>query len=88
MLVCVLAACYQGVDVVYLLDASSSVGEANFQLALNFVTASILDLNIDQDSRVALVTFADNATVRFYLSDYSSTSMLLNDISAFYTSVT
>ncbi|XP_044001596.1 sushi, von Willebrand factor type A, EGF and pentraxin domain-containing protein 1-like [Aphidius gifuensis] len=46
-------------DIVFLIDASSSVGHDNFQSELNFVRKVLSDLSIDETStKIAIITFA------------------------------
>lgn len=63
---------------VFLLDASGSVGAKNFQKVTQFVAelVEMMDVNGPPDSplvsRVGLITFGDSAAVQFHLDRYSS----------------
>jgi von Willebrand factor type A domain len=84
------AACVNGADVVFALDASGSIMYSNFQLMINFVAtvAQLLDIDSSSNgpsiSRVGLVTFGDNAQVQFNLNQYSTKSNLLQALNVPY----
>ena len=65
---------------VFILDASTSMGMVNFQKSLDFVTSLVLNLNVETDSRVGLMTFSDNVTIQLRLSDNNSTAAVLNSL--------
>ncbi|ELT90639.1 hypothetical protein CAPTEDRAFT_47260, partial [Capitella teleta] len=69
------SACSKVVDVVFVLDASGSIPEDDFQRILNFVRdlASRLDVE-SKNARVAVVTFSDNPEAVFYLNSYDQTA--------------
>jgi len=76
------AACRSPSDVVIAVDASSSVGEDNFQIALDFVRDAVSSLDIDGgSSRVSVLSFSDSVDMRFHLDDYSSYAAVSNAIS-------
>lgn len=51
-------------DVVFLIDASSSVGENNFKSELRFVRKLLSDVTVDYNhTRVAIVTFSSSTNV-------------------------
>lgn len=51
-------------DIVFLIDASSSVGENNFKSELKFVKKLLSDVIVDYDhSRIAVVTFSSKNNV-------------------------
>ena len=80
--VCVMAACKTRSDIVFAVDASSSVGEDDFQTTLDFVRDVASSLDIDGgNNRVAVLSFSDAVDLRFHLDDYSSYSALSNAIS-------
>lgn len=55
---------YKKIDVVFLLDASSSVGKNNFLSELKFVTKFLSDFNVSFNyTRVALVTFSSQGKI-------------------------
>lgn len=72
-------------DVAFVLDASGSIGQPNFQRAVDFITSLVLSLG--SDSRVALLTFSDSVSVRFRLGDFRDRTSLLDAVSLYYTSV-
>lgn len=60
-----------GLDFVFVLDSSASVGQANFKRGIEFVKTIIKDFGVStkkQGTRVAIVTFNAVATVRFNLA--------------------
>lgn len=63
----------------FVLDLSGSVEEA-YGLVLELARLTISGLNVDRasGSRVAIITYSDQATVKFYLDEYSSTADVLN----------
>ena len=71
--------CSVQLDVVFVLDLSGSVAEA-YGLVLELARQTISGLNVDRafGSRVAVITYSDQATVKFYLDRYSSTADVLN----------
>ena len=71
--------CGVQLDVVFVLDLSGSVEEA-YGLVLELARRTISGLNVDRVSgtRVAVITYSDQATVKFYLDEYSSTADVLN----------
>ena len=58
------------VDVTFALDASGSVGKPNFARQIDFVRSLVMGLNINTDSRVAAIRYANNANMHFNLNDY------------------
>jgi len=77
-------ACTHGADVVFLLDASGSIGRRNFEKATRLVGELVEMLDVDGPpdsrlvSRVGLVTFGDNATVQFHLDRFSNRDDILH----------
>lgn len=67
---------------VFAVDASSSVGEENFQMALDFVRDVVASLDVDTgNSRVAALSFSDDVDMRFHLHEYSSYAAVSNALS-------
>ena len=65
--------CSDRVDLVFAIDASTSIGDANFENVIEFVRDVIVGLRIGTSdtttsSRVGIVTFSDDATVLFHLN--------------------
>ena len=48
---------------VFAVDSSGSIGKANFQTVIDFVKAVAIQLPLNSDTRVGLVTFSDDETV-------------------------
>jgi len=73
------AGCGVQLDVVFVLDLSGSVEEA-YGLVLELARRTIGGLYVDRasGSRVAIITYSDQATVKFYLDEYSTTADVLN----------
>ncbi|WAR09890.1 CO6A3-like protein [Mya arenaria] len=68
-------------DVVFIVDSSTSVGFANFKKMLNFVKLLLEDATIDQSVvRVGLMTFNTNPKVRFHLNEIENRVKLINEI--------
>ena len=78
--------CREGVDLAIVLDQSNFLNPNDVQRELDFVYDFIVDAaSLDSgDTRIALVTYAENATVQFYLGNYTSRYQLLNAIYAFH----
>ncbi|MES9904541.1 MAG: VWA domain-containing protein [Sedimenticola sp.] len=59
------------VDVVFVLDASGSVGSQNFQTMLTFVNKVVDGFPVNQnETHIGLVTFSSGAHLQFYLNQY------------------
>jgi len=76
--------------VVFLLDASGSVGRKNFQRVTRFVAEVVEVLELDRSpgssvvSRVGLVTFGDIVTINFYLDTFGSSDDVLQAVNVRY----
>ena len=72
-----------GIDLVFVLDASGSIGPSNFQLIREFVAniSTILDIGPD-NSQVGVIVFRSSASVQFHLNTYSDMDDLLSAIAA------
>ena len=71
----------RGIDLIFVLDSSGSVGASNFQNVINFAANLVRQLQIGPDNtRVGLVRFATSATVLFHLNAYQNDSSLLQAI--------
>jgi collagen type VI alpha len=77
--------CRVGADLVFALDSSGSIGRVNFQKQVDFVKEVVYGLNLDQDTRVGLLTFATSPNARFYMNEYSTRMDVLNALALFYT---
>lgn len=52
---------YKKIDIVFLVDSSSSVGNANFRNEIKFVVKFLSDFNVSYNyTRVAIITFSSN----------------------------
>ena len=61
------------VDIIFVIDSSTSVGARNFIKIINFVRSMIENADISQDAvRVGLLTFSSTATIRFNLNEVNS----------------
>jgi len=69
-------------DLVFVLDMSSSVGTvSNWNLILSFVSRVISNLPVSQQNiRVGLVTFTENAVNQFLLKSHSSKQNLITNL--------
>ena len=71
----------RGIDLIFVLDSSGSIGSRNFQLVRNFVANVVTQLDIGPDrSRVGLITFSSSAIVQFGLNTYRTNTSLLQAI--------
>ena len=66
---------------VFLVDSSGSIGEANFDKLLGFIKKVIKTINVNQSSsnavKVGLLTYSDNVVPRLYLNHAYDTLMKL-----------
>ncbi|KAK3609157.1 hypothetical protein CHS0354_002136 [Potamilus streckersoni] len=66
-------------DILFILDASGSVGTANFHQMLNFVVSVINALNIGiLESHVAMITFSSQNHLEWNLNTYGDKQALVN----------
>ncbi|KAK3599021.1 hypothetical protein CHS0354_012500 [Potamilus streckersoni] len=73
--------CVSRKDIIFVLDSSSSVGEENFELALEFVSSVVEELSRGgSDNRYAMITFSNDVQIVFSLGRYSSAGIVLNAI--------
>jgi len=64
--------CRIGADVAFLISGSGIIGEQNYQLMLDFTRQLVYGVNVNRkDSQTAVVVFADDAQVRFYLNEFN-----------------
>ena len=70
-----------GLDLVFVLDASGSIGLGNFVNMTEAITNIVSSLTISPTAtRVAVVTFSDNAKLEFNLNDYTEEAALVEVI--------
>ncbi|XP_040291131.1 von Willebrand factor A domain-containing protein 2 [Bufo bufo] len=71
----------QPLDLVFVLDASSSVGQENFLRVLNFMTMVALQFDVNRDvTQVGLVTYGAQPLTVFGLDVHETSSSLLHAI--------
>jgi len=71
--------CNTAMDIAFLVDSSTSVGEDNFHRVLQFIQDVIAPLEFASGkTRVALITFNNRATVHFHLDSFSSDQDILS----------
>lgn len=70
-----------GIDLVFVLDSSGSIGSSNFQLIREFVTSIVDALEIGPNqSQVGIIQFSSSATRLFGLTTYNTKASLLQAI--------
>ena len=71
-----------GLDLVFVIDASGSVGPTNFDLIRDFITTIVMSLDIGPDaSQVGVIRFASDASVIFNLDTHDNQADLLTAVS-------
>ncbi|XP_040917191.1 cochlin [Toxotes jaculatrix] len=71
--------CYNSVNIGFLIDGSSSVGEGNFQLVLDFLAGVARSFDIsDMGAHIGAVQFTYEQRLEFGLSDHSSKEEAIN----------
>ncbi|XP_042356741.1 cochlin [Plectropomus leopardus] len=71
--------CYNSVNIGFLIDGSSSVGEGNFQLVLDFVAGIARSFDIsDVGARIGAVQFTYDQRLEFGLFDHSNKDDAIN----------
>ncbi|KAM5125393.1 von Willebrand factor A domain-containing protein 2, partial [Mantella aurantiaca] len=71
----------QPLDLVFMLDASSAIGQENFTRLLNFVTMVSLQFDINRDvTQVGLVTYSNRPVTVFSLDTHESVPGLISAI--------
>ncbi|XP_068953499.1 von Willebrand factor A domain-containing protein 2 [Petaurus breviceps papuanus] len=71
----------QSLDLVFLLDASTTVGQANFMKVRSFVKRSSLQFNINRDvTQIGLVVYGSRVQTEFALDTHPTSSSLLQAI--------
>ena len=73
--------CGAKVDMVFVVDASTSVTEFNFQVVKDFIIDFLSEAGIDDGSvRVGVITFSDDDYLQFHLNAYGDKMSLLRAI--------
>ena len=63
----------QPADIVFILDASGSIGSTDYQKMLSFVKRVLSGFNIGpHDTQVGLITFDSQPYLQFYLNKYQT----------------
>ncbi|XP_059165058.1 von Willebrand factor D and EGF domain-containing protein-like isoform X2 [Physella acuta] len=71
------------IDLVFVIDSSTSVGESNYQLGRDFMKDLLLVADIDNGNvRVGAVVFSNAAYIQFHLDKYKTKAELFQAISA------
>ena len=71
----------RGIDLIFVLDSSGSVGSGNFQNVRNFASNLVSQLEIGPDNtQVGLINFASSAQSVFHLNTHQDSSSLLQAI--------
>ena len=71
----------RGIDLIFVLDSSGSVGSTNFQNVKNFVSNLVSQLEIGPDNtQVGVINFATSVRIEFHLNRYQDSSSLLQAI--------
>lgn len=71
------------IDLVFILDTSTSVTKENFQLMISAVNGFVSDADIDSgNTRIAIITYSTKVRVEFDLKTYKTKNNLLEAINA------
>jgi len=69
------------VDIIFVLDRSSSINSSNFDLMKSFLSSLVSRLDVDSgNTRVGLVTYSTNVETAFNLSAHSSVASVQSAI--------
>uniref|UniRef100_A0A8C0GUQ2 Cochlin n=1 Tax=Chelonoidis abingdonii TaxID=106734 RepID=A0A8C0GUQ2_CHEAB len=73
--------CYNSVNIAFLIDGSSSVGDSNFRLALEFISnvAKAFEIS-DIGSKIAAVQFTYDQRIEFSFTDYTTKEKVLSAV--------
>ena len=72
-------ACLKKADLVFILDASGSVGKKNWKKQVDFVISVVSRMKIGPDAvQVGLVIFSTKATVTFELNEHKTAEKVAN----------
>ena len=75
--------CEEKIDLVFLLDKTKDISNADFETMKEFIKALVNQFKIGDDFyRIGLVSFARQAQIEFDLNTYSDRTDILNDIMA------
>ncbi|CAH1788337.1 unnamed protein product [Owenia fusiformis] len=74
--------CPASSDVVFAIDSSGSIGEANFRQMMSFVIDIVENLEYNGNTRIGALSFADDINRHFDLNTYTSKSNVMNSLGA------
>lgn len=75
--------CYNSVNIAFLIDGSSSVGDNNFHLMLEFISNVVKSFDItDIGAKIAVVQFTYNQRTEFSFTDYKTKEKVLSGVQA------
>jgi collagen type VI alpha len=77
--------CPNQADVVFALDSSGSIEKENFDIMQGFVRDVIFGLNVDAGTRIGIVQYSSEASIRFHLNQYATTTSALNALNLRFT---
>lgn len=73
--------CFAKVDLIFILDSSTSVGQDNYDKMKSFVKKFLHSANIDGgDVRVGVLSYSTSVTIEFQLNKFSSKQQLFDDV--------
>ncbi|XP_073466127.1 cochlin [Aquarana catesbeiana] len=73
--------CYNSVNIAFLIDGSSSIGDQNFRIMLDFITNIVRAFEVsDVGAKAAAVQFTYDQRLEFGLNDYSTKEDVLRAI--------
>ena len=75
--------CTSGIDIVFLLDSSGSIGSSNFVTMKNFVNNIVSNFDIgDNNTRIGIIEFSTTASIILPLGSINNTNQLNNFITS------
>ncbi|CAH1789221.1 unnamed protein product [Owenia fusiformis] len=70
-------------DIIFAIDSSGSIGDANFTLILDFVAGIVQDIEIGPTAnRIGAMSFSSDSVIRFHLNKYLSKTVTIRAIQA------
>uniref|UniRef100_A0A8C6XQ35 Cochlin n=1 Tax=Naja naja TaxID=35670 RepID=A0A8C6XQ35_NAJNA len=75
--------CYNSVNIAFLIDGSSSIGDNNFNLMLGFIRNVVKSFDItDVGAKIAVIQFTYNQHIEFSFTDYKTKENVLSGVQA------
>ncbi|XP_013923615.1 PREDICTED: cochlin [Thamnophis sirtalis] len=75
--------CYNSVNIAFLIDGSSSIGDNNFHLMLGFISNVVKSFDItDIGAKIAVIQFTYNQRTEFSFTDYKTKETVLSGVQA------